>query len=147
MKTTSQYFPEFFALLKQLGIKTDDERHELIYDFTDGRTSSSKDLTEVEMNLLITRLRRQSSGTISAGFTPRNDAANKMRRKIISMAYQIGWTERTPNGDKADMLRINGWCHKFGYLHKPLNDYALPELPRLVTQFENMYNDVVKGMN
>ena len=69
---------------------------------------------------------------------------NKMRRYILSMCYKMGWTitKTSLDGkgtyDDPDYERLNNWCVKYSYLHKPLNDYAYSELSRLVTQFQSL---------
>ncbi len=65
-----------------------------------------------------------------------NIAKDRMRKKIISYAYQMQWV--TQEG-KADMPRLNNWCVKYGMFHKPLNDHNMPELVQLVTQVEKLY--------
>lgn len=69
--------------------------------------------------------------------------SDKMRKKIISMAHDLGWQYYSEAKQKlcADMNAINAWCTKYGYLHKNLDDYSYTELPGLVSQFERMYKD------
>jgi hypothetical protein len=82
-------------------------------------------------------------------FKPNTPAqqANTMRKKIIALAHQMGWSKIHPgSGNKiADMQRIDEWCNKYGYLHKRLNQYTIEELPKLVTQYQNLYNSFLKG--
>lgn len=107
-------------------------KKELVSSFTSGRSDSSRDMTDQEARDLISYL--EGSKT-----TP--DPADRMRKKVISMAREIGWEIRNNNGKVADMQRIRNWVTKYGYLKKPLNDYTANELPRLVTQFEKVYQD------
>lgn len=93
----------------------------LILGFTDGRSESSKDLTYQEAGALINHLKSI-------------DSSHKMRRRIIKMAHEMGW--KLKDSSKIDIERVNEWCVKFGYGHKPLNDYSPVELPKLVSQFE-----------
>jgi hypothetical protein len=104
------------------------QKEDLVYSFTGGRSTTSKELTYQEAGALITHLKTL-------------DAAHKMRRKIISMAHEMGWQVRvsSPNGGSrmgADMDAVNAWCKKYSFGKKPLNEYTTRELPRLVTQFE-----------
>jgi len=102
---------------------------------SDGRIiNSTKDLRYEEANQLIS--------TIDKIGVQKYDAANQMRRKIISCCRECGWTK---NG-KADMDRINAWVLKYGYLGKPLMEYNSLELPKLVTQAENMKDSFIKGI-
>jgi len=112
------------TLISKLGISPEQKR-EIIFGFTSGRSGSSKDLTHDEAVLLIGHLK---------SLDPDEKKAEIMRRKVISMAHEIGWHQ--PGTNKIDMPRLDGWCKKFGYLKKGLNAYTLSELPKLVTQFE-----------
>lgn len=102
---------------------------------TDGRAiNSTKELSYEEANRLI--------NTLNGHFVPQNDAANKMRRKIISCCRECGFTKE----GKADMPRIEAWVLKYGYLGKALNQYSAQELPKLVTQAENMKTTFVNNL-
>lgn len=67
---------------------------------------------------------------------------DKMRKRILSMAHELGW--RTPD-HKVDVARVDRWCRDYGYLKKGFNDHARFELPKLVSQFEQMYEKAMKG--
>lgn len=123
-------FRAFFLLEKQLrnsGLKY--ERAELIKDFTQGRTSSLRELGASEyVDLLMSMNQMVVKGA--------NAEANNMRRKVIACLAKAGYTS-APKA--ADMERINNWCKSHGYLHKRLNEYSIGELPKLVTQAELVY--------
>lgn len=103
----------------------DDETYRaMLHDATDGRTTSTKELTQEEAFRLIDGLVRQ---------TPEDIRADKMRKKILGFAREIGWTT---DDNRVDTDRVNQWCERYGYGHKPLNRYKYKELPKLVTQFE-----------
>lgn len=125
---TTQQNKMLHGLLNKTGLMAD--KANIINGITKGRTESSKDLSFDEARLMINWLQSQDN-TI--------DGAVKMRRKIISMAHEMHW--HLPYTQRVDMLRLNGWCEKFGYLHKKLNDYTYKELPTLVTQFTAVYKD------
>ena len=112
----------FFATIKKLGI----DRADVAHQFSQGRTASVMALTDDELARAVQVLQPQSPKA----------KGDRMRKKIISMAHELGW--RNAEG-RADMARINRWCEQYGYLHKPLNAYQLHELPHLVTCFEEMY--------
>lgn len=129
------------ALLTKTGLHV--RKSELVLSFTSGRSSSSKDLSGNEarelINYLDSELQKQMRGI--------KEKADKMRKKIISFAYQMNWT--VPNqrgGFSADIQRINNWCLKSGYIKKPFNDFEYHELPKLVTQFENVYKSYLKSI-
>lgn len=119
-----------------------DEKRTLVQSFTEYRTEHSSEMTDAEAMLMIDYLRRQP------------DPAQKMRRKIISMAHEMGWhslitgPSNQEEGGRAkwviDMKRLNAWMVKYSYLHKELNAYRYKELPKLITQFESLYQSFLK---
>jgi hypothetical protein len=119
------------TLLSTNGIKDKDDKADIIRSFTAGRTSSSREMTHVEATALINHLK---------SLDPSERSADRMRKKIISMAHQMGWK----TDGKLDIGRVNNWCIKFSYLKKKLDAYEYTELPRLVSQFENVYKDYLR---
>lgn len=107
------------------------QKAQLIEGATNGRSTSSKDLTVDEARSLISYLRTLPNA--------QQERAEKMRRKIISMAHEMGWHTLVAGRWIADMARLNDWMVKSSYLHKPINRYSYNELPKLVTQFEAVY--------
>lgn len=131
---------KIYALLRNAGLNEGDKK-ELVMSFTRQRTEHSSEMSFREADELIKWLESRFSQL---------DRADRMRKKIISMAREMGW-ECSPASLKgakplADMQRINQWCTRFGYLHKPLNDYKYKELPALVTQFEQVYRSFLKAI-
>jgi len=111
------------TIIGKLGI-TPEIKEELVYNITQGRASSTKDLTHLECDTLIKTL--QPNVPIEG---------DKQRKKILSIVHELGW--ETPTG-KIDWNTLNPYLLKYGYLHKSFNDYTPKELPTLVTQFENL---------
>lgn len=124
-------------------LKLDQEtKEDMIYNLTDARTTRIRDLNETEARHLIKTLTEQAPLPV----TPED----KMRRKIISLAHEMRWEisnaeRKKGKSQPVDMGRIDGWCIQYGYLKKPLDQHNLQELPRLVTQFEKVYKDYLKG--
>lgn len=108
------------GLLNRTGLM--EEKETLVLSFSGGREKSSRGLTYQEAGALITHLKSL-------------DGSHKMRRKIISMAHELGW--KIPGTKKINMEAINTWCKTYGYGKKELNEYTEQELPKLVTQFQN----------
>lgn len=64
---------------------------------------------------------------------------NLQRKKILSLCHELGWTYPSYGGRMVvNFVALDGWMLHYGYLHKPLNYYTPAELPKLVTQFEEM---------
>jgi hypothetical protein len=131
-----------YALLGDNGLR--DEKESIVNGFSGGRTTHASELTNAEAAALIGHLKSldQTEGR-----------ATKMRNKILSMAHEMNWTTSplTPlqmerGKKKVDMQRVNNWCSKYGHAHKPLDDYSYNELPRLVSQFEEVYKSHLKAV-
>lgn len=120
--------------ISRLGLD-DETKEELIYMYTDGRSTRIRDLRFEEAKTVIQALTTGRAYVV----TP----AQKMRRKILSMAHEINW--ELPNG-QIDMERVNNWCVSYGYLNKPLDEYTEAELPTLITAFQHMYLKHLKGI-
>lgn len=118
---------QLHGLLTQTGLN--EQKANLVTGFTAGRSDSSKDLTNEEAKQMIHYLATKAN--------EHGEAANKMRRKILSMAHEMHW--HLTGTQKVDMERLNNWCTTLGYGKKALNKYTYEELPKLVTQFEFVY--------
>lgn len=120
------------VLINKLGLDID-TKEELIHTHTDGRTTSIRGLKMHEAIQVIQSLTGDQK--------PQNNPATKMRRKIMSMAHELGWELE---GGKLDTKRLNDWCIKYGFGKKKLDDYTEYELTMLVTQFEQAYVTYLK---
>jgi hypothetical protein len=157
-----EYNRQLHALLTQTGLT--EQKPLLVESFSGGRETSSKELKDHEAIEMIKYLKaellkkqqpanndpKHIGNVMPAAFkanTP-GKQANTMRKKIIALGHQMGWSGIHPtSGNKiADMERINAWCVKYGYLHKQLNDYTILELPKLVTQFDNLYKTFLNAL-
>ena len=106
---------------------------EIANDYSNGRTGHISELNQAEAKALIDSLIQAPSR--------QGNASERMRKKIISLAHQMGWQV----AGKADMERIDNWCKKYGYLGKGLNAYKYNELPRLVRQMETVFETYLKA--
>lgn len=122
-------------LLAQSGKRQ--HKKELVFSFTSGRSESSRGMTDQEARDMIAYL----EGSVTA-----LDPADRMRKKIISMAREMGWEKRVAGKRIADMDRIKAWVMKYGQFKKPINEYEINELPALVTQFEKVYKDFLNRL-
>lgn len=144
---TGRQIRYLYFLLDQLGIRH--LKHDLVLDACDGRTDSARELSQDEMRHLVTHL-EQKLQQARREASPGKEAIrrmDRMRKRILSMCYSIGWVTYDINESrhKVDMERLGAWLLKYGYLHKPLNDYTYLELPGLVTQVENLMRSVLEG--
>ena len=114
-------------------------KEDLIYSFTNKRETSSSKMEVRECQNLNNHLQHLVN---ELGFAE-DDRANVMRKKILSVCHEMNW--KLENGT-LDWERLNAWLMKYGYLHKELNEYSYKELPKLVTQFENMIPNFYKKL-
>lgn len=125
---------QLHGLLTQAGLN--EQKAALVSSYTQGRSESSKDLTNEEAKQMI--------GYLANVANVNGEAAQKMRRKIISMAHEMHW--HLIGTQKIDMDRLNGWCANFGFGKKVLNKYTYMELPKLVTQFTAIYKHYLSNL-
>ncbi|MGJ1499836.1 hypothetical protein ACR79R_21160 [Sphingobacterium spiritivorum] len=107
--------------------KLQPRRHALCWEYSGHRTESSRDLTDTEAMKIIDDLEKQTI---------------KMKRKLISLCYDILWV--TTSG-KADVARLDSWCRTYGKFKKPLNSLVASELQVLITQFESMNTKILSS--
>lgn len=124
---------QLHALIGKLGIGKE-TKEDLVYQYTAGRECSSSKMTVAECQALINHLNVLAKG--------KSDVTDKQRKKILSICHEMNW--RTENG-KVDFARLKEYLLKYGYLHKELNNYTDKEIPKLVTQFENLLKHYYAG--
>lgn len=135
MKRTLQQNERLHALIFTLRMDRE-EKAELVKTFTNGRSTSSKDLTFAEANLLIKYLDNQVVESIK-----------KMRSKIINIARDIGLTvggqQSAVDGQPlVDWERLNVFLVK--KFKKPLHQLTRDELPNAVTAMEKWRDSNLK---
>lgn len=153
-------YKQFFALLNEAG--QTENRKAIVLGFTDGRTDSLKELSDMEYieltrkligvvhstkPALSKRIQAAKVGVNAEKALKDGEKADKMRKKLIWVLCSMGGMKvggevldfaRTDNGGKANMQNVNLAVLRLGYLKKPLNSYTLAELPKLVAQFQTV---------
>lgn len=140
---TKEQIKAINAILAKQGLM--DDKKNIVQSWTQGRTTSTKDLYFNEAWLLVQALKNESLPSIE------ELRKERMARKIIAMAHEIGWIKPVSVVDperglvtKKDYTRLHDWIIKYGYLKKELREYTYMELPKLVTQFEfGVYKDYI----
>lgn len=128
MNTSNNQLKAIYTLLKMAGLA--DFKEDIITGYSNGRTSSVRDLNTTEAADVIEHLQNLVSGGENK---IASIAESKMKNKILAMAHEMGWEKP---GGKIDMQRVNNWCTKWSSKKKKLDEYSLKELPKLVSQFE-----------
>lgn len=129
--------PKQIRLIATLLRKADmyDSKASAALMYSRNRTESLRKLTCTEADILIRDL-------IELSPQPDREKVTRMRKKIIAQCREMRWDK----DGKTDYERLNNFCLKYGYLHKPMNDYSEKELPRLVSQFEEVYKSYLKKL-
>lgn len=128
-------YAQFFAILKEANQRgLDMSYQEAVLDFTDGRTSSLKDLAPWELQELQRNLRLFSRGDRTPG-----DKTDTMRKAIIAIFKSIG----------KDVAAAKAWAEKYGVkgVKRGFNDYTAQELYVLIRNAEKMKRDFITALN
>jgi hypothetical protein len=111
----------------------------MVEGFSLGRCTSSKDLYDEEASLMLKHLQDND---------PNKAAIEKMKGKIFYYCHEMSWTILKSTGKRVvDMKRLDEWCTSRSYLKKKLDWYSYKELPKLVTQFEQVYSSYIVSLN
>ncbi|MDT8346514.1 MAG: hypothetical protein RQ756_01830 [Flavobacteriaceae bacterium] len=113
---------QLMTLLNKLGINND-LRREMIHNFTHGRTSSARELSNKELNLMCTKLKSELNVLES------DLLVRRKRSVILAIATRVGIKEVN------HWAKFNRWMLKSSILHKELHAYNLEELELLMKQF------------
>ena len=115
-------------LLNREGLAFAEEEYAMVY--SNNRVKDLAELTYAETQNIIAAFVKPSS-------------ADKMRRKILSMAHEMHWET---SAGAVDMQRVNAWCNKHTASHCDFNAISLKELPKVVSVFEKMYKTFLKQL-
>jgi hypothetical protein len=160
VKRTIQQNRVLHTILNAMRVPEDVKR-DLIFQFSNGRTQTSVEISSEECQALINHLNvlqghpKAEANASLRGERPKAEAnaslwgereiSDRMRKKILSICHEMRMQKE--GSTKIDMARVNKLCCERGYLHKDLDKYTRAELPMLITQFERMLRDYLKGGN
>lgn len=136
---------QIHALLNKTGLQK--QKYTIAQSFT-GReiTSWMSDISKAEAEQIIRHLQKLQPPTHLP--SPQQEAGQRMRRKLISLARQCGWEVFKFPVMKADMERIDNWCLTYSPAKKYLNDMNIAELAQAITIFETkIYIPYIKQVN
>ena len=119
------------ALLSKMGMNDKERRHELIYDFTGGRTSSSRDLYDSELRDLVWKLQNDFGYRSQVGV--RLEMEKKKKRSVVlAIAQRCGIHEGT------SFEKFNRFMLDRSRFKKRLSGHSLEELDELIKQFRGL---------
>ncbi|AXG70458.1 hypothetical protein KORDIASMS9_02698 [Kordia sp. SMS9] len=114
------------------------KRHELVYAFTNGRTKSTKDLIQKEINDLCWKLENEFQ--FYTYIDPYLEAFKKKKRSVVlAIASEVGIKE--PNSWSS----FNSFMKKSSVHKKALSKYDLEQLDDLIRQFKAIENNYKKS--
>lgn len=109
------------------------KKEEWVGGRTGGRTTQTHEMLAGEAMQMI------------AWLEDRDGSMNRMRRKVISLAHQLGWKDaRDPEGKRADYARINNWMVTYTACKKPMARQSAEELKTSLDQFEAFWGKEVR---
>lgn len=133
---SAQQLKALHATFHRIGMD-DEARHGCIYEFTSGRTESSRELTMREARQLLERL------------NPTDDKARAMQmaearnvfRDIYRLSFQIpqlnqGFTSDSEEEYRMNVAKLNIWARKYSKAHKDITSMRLWELQATKKQLE-----------
>jgi hypothetical protein len=127
-KATQPQIQKLHALLNNLGWI--DQKADIVFNATDGRTESSKELTLDEARRLISSL---------AGYDPNE----RLKNSIFSLAYRAGIIYGdTPEDKKMNTANLNMFLREKGAVKKELNQMTRNDLVKTHRQFEAIVKNV-----
>jgi hypothetical protein len=121
-KATQPQIAKLHVLLNNLGLI--EQKAEIVYNLTSGRTQSTKELTIDEARRLITNLAQY-------------DPNEKLKSLIFSLAYQADIIYGdTPEDKKMNAAKLNFFLKNKGTVKLELNEMNYKELVKTQRQFE-----------
>ena len=137
MIETTEIKRRIYGKLEGLGLK--DEKENIVFNFTSGRTSHLSSMEPEELVLLLDKLSGNINNADYLNFG-KFDKLNKQHLYLLSMCMQLGWRtfNQSVGRDVADLVRLGRFVKNFGAIKKPLLEQSKAELQKTVYQFEEM---------
>ncbi len=126
-----------YGKLEGLGLK--EEKENIVFEFTSGRTSHLSAMEDEELLSLLEKLGGHVSNTDNINWG-RFSLDNKQHMYILSMCQQLGWIafNHKLGRNVADIGRLGRWIRNFGGVKKPLLQQTRQELQETIYQMEQM---------
>lgn len=142
--STSQQIIRFNTLLNKLGLQ--DMKRDIIAGATNGRTESTRAMTNDEINQLIERLNGANDMKVEYD----DEKSQKKRRRILSICHQLplhlGFTRWDGVKSKrvVDLDKLDSFLESRGKYKKGLQRHSNTELSHVIVQFEGMLKSYIK---
>lgn len=138
---TAPMLKKLHAMLNNAGMM--DHKRELVEYFSNGRTSSSRELTQAEAINLFAHL-----GDKVSEQHQQKQSMDLMIKKMFALAWQMGYDQ--PRNNEQEHLEpklrvrqnLQNWLYsKHSAVRKELRTLTYAELMTVLNQFERMYNE------
>ncbi|MEQ9426983.1 MAG: hypothetical protein RJQ09_21350 [Cyclobacteriaceae bacterium] len=123
-----------------------EEKEEIISHYTNGRSTSSRQLTSQEATDCCDWLQG------IADQYQEEDPCNQMRKKMLYYGYMMGYDEPTNDrqsglpAKQINYINVDDWCKKWGIHKQPLNKLTRQQLHQTVSQFLQVYKSTMKAV-
>lgn len=133
---TPQQLKALHATFRRIGMD-DEARHGCIYEFTGGRTASSRELTMHEARQLLERLNPQDDKARALQLAE----AKNVFRQIYRLSFLIpqlnqGFTSDCEAEYRMNVAKLNVWSRKYSKARKDVTAMSLYELQETKKQLE-----------
>lgn len=120
-KISTPQLTKIHVLLSQFNLM--EAKQDLVFEFSNGRETSSKNLTFEEARALLSALSKM-------------DVLDKMRRKIFALAYdaKIIWGS-SKEDRQINLAKLNMFLNEKGTVKKDINKMNKEELSKTISQF------------
>jgi len=131
---TAQQLKALQASFSHIGMDNDD-RHDFINQYTCGRTSSSKELTQQEAYTLLCTFNAKRQEL-------RREESKRTCKAIYMLSLQISWLnapykdDHTSEAFEMNKAKINAFCRERSKVHKNIGQMNLEELKDVKLQLE-----------
>ena len=130
-KITKGQLSKIHVLLTQMNLLG--EKQSIVHQFTNGRETSSKEMTMKEASDLLRWLSQF-------------DPCDRMRGKVFALAYDCGIIYGdTPEDKKMNAAKLNVFLLHQGAVKKEIKAMNKDELIKVVSQFEQMKKNIGKS--
>lgn len=133
------------TMFTRIGFDKEDKMH-TISSLTNGRATSTKDITFDEAARLISRLTGKSEPAKAARRKDDQEEARGIVRCIYRIACDIGMCYGdTPEDKLMNCAKINKFCRERGTVKKNITEMSLPELKKTKKQFEAILKNTLEN--
>ena len=129
MGTKKRNYSRFYAIASAKGIDLDQYKEDLVSEFTHGRTTHLKEMTDAEYDEMCSCLQydRRKAETSEAYLTQRR----KSRSAVLNRIQRLGV-------DTTDFSKVNAFCLDRRIAGKPFGMLSVDELEALIPKLESM---------